>query len=211
LGLHLPISRRSFGALALSAAAAATPLRPARADILPTDDALAIRTLGSEDAPITILEFSSLGCPHCAAFHRDTLPMVKKDYVDTGRVKIEYHDFPLGTRALAAAMITRCAPRERYFGMIELMFQNQQDWSQSDNPIEALNRVAKFGGLGADDVEACLQDEALLTGIRARAQAGSEEHEIEATPTFIVMPSGTKIEGNQPYSAFQKILDEEMI
>ncbi len=215
MGLHLPISRRSFGVWTLSATAAAVsvtiPLDDAAAEILSTDEALATRVLGSDDAPITMIEYSSLGCPHCMAFHRDTLPQLKKDYIDTGKVRLEYRDFPLGTRALAAAMITRCAPKERYFGMVELMFQNQSDWSQSPNPIESLTRVAKFGGLSGSDVEACLQNEDLIEGIRSRAEAGSDEHNVEATPTFILQPSGRKIEGNQPYEAFRAALDEELV
>ena len=182
----------------------------AHSEILDTSAALEERSLGDSNAPLTIYEYSSLGCPHCKAFHDNTLPMVLEEFVETGKVRIVYRDFPLGNRAMAAAMIARCAPEERYFGMIELFFHNQDHWSQSEDAIGALTAVAKFGGLSSDDVMACLQDQELMNGIRARAEEGSEEFDIEATPTFIIGDDGGKVEGAMGPDEFRDVLNKAL-
>ena len=182
----------------------------AHSEILDTSAALEERSLGDSNAPLTIYEYSSLGCPHCKAFHKNTLPMVMEEFIDTGKVRLVYRDYPLGNRAMAAAMIARCAPQERYFGMLELFFQKQSDWSQSEDAIGALTAVAKFGGLSSDDVMACLQDQDLLNGIRTRAEAGSDEFGIEATPTFIIGDTGEKIEGAMGPDEFRKVLNDAL-
>jgi protein-disulfide isomerase len=180
----------------------------ALAERLSGAEALAERALGDDDAPVTIVEHSSLGCPHCAAFHRDTLPKIKETYIDTGKVRLVMSDFPLGTPALAASMIARCAPAERYFPFIEVLFQSQRSWAYSENPLQALSQVARMGGMGPADVEACLKDQELLTGIRARALKAQEEKGVESTPTFFV--NGEKISGNQPYAAFEAAIEKHL-
>ena len=126
---------------------------PAAAGIVAIEDAMSEMALGSADAPVTMIEYSSLGCPHCAAFHRDTLPRIKKEYIDTGKLRVIYRDFPLGTPALAASMIARCSGPRKFFGFIEILFRSQAQWSRSDNPLEALTRVSRFGGMTEADVE----------------------------------------------------------
>src|SRR5262249_57342023 len=96
------------------------------------------RILGKPDAPITIVEYASLTCPHCAAFERDTLPKLKTQYIDTGKVKLIYRDFPLDSRATLAAMIARCAPRDRYFGFVDAFFRSQDQWARSEDPVRSL-------------------------------------------------------------------------
>ncbi len=179
----------------------------ARAEILGTEAALADRSLGDPNAPVTIIEYSSLGCSHCKAFHTETLPVLQKEYIDTGKVRLIYRDFPLGNRAMAAAMIARCAPAERYFGMVKLFFAKQSDWSQSEDAIGALSKVAKFGGLSGTDVSACLQNQALIDGLRARAETGQEEHGVESTPTFFIVNNGEVIKGSLPADAFRERIE----
>ncbi len=186
-------------------------VQPSAAEILDTEAALAERVLGDENAPLTIIEFSSLGCPHCMAFHRDTLPMIKKDYIETGKVRLVYRDFPLGARAMAAAMLARCAPEKRYFGMLELFFQKQEDWSHAEDAVASLSKVAKFGGMSNDDVLACLQNQALLDGIRERAEDAQFEFEISSTPTFLIGgEDGDKVQGNLATEDFRDVIEKAL-
>jgi protein-disulfide isomerase len=185
----------------------ARPL-PAAAGIASLDEALAERVIGRADAPVTIVEHSSLACPHCATFHRDTLPRLTKEYIDTGKAKLVFVDFPLGNLALAASMIARCAPKNAYFGMIEILFREQERWSRSREPLKELERIARLGGLSEKDVQTCLDNQALLNGIRARAAAASEKFGINSTPTFLI--NGAKVEGAVPFADFQKVIENAL-
>jgi protein-disulfide isomerase len=181
---------------------------PVRAAIVSVEEAKAEMVLGNADAPVSIIEYSSLGCPHCAAFHRDTLPQIKKEYIDTGKVRLVYRDFPLGTPALAASMIARCAGPKKFFGFIEILFRSQPQWSRSQNPMQALTKVARFGGLSEDDVQACLKRQTLLDFIREVARVGQNTHNVNTTPFFII---GDKtVSGAQPFDAFKKVLDKAL-
>ena len=164
--------------------------------------------IGRTDAPVTIVEFSSLGCPHCAAFHRETLPRIKKDYIDTGKVRLIFQDFPLGTSALAASMIARCAGPKKFFGFIEILFRSQAQWSRSNNPMQALANVARFGGLSEADVQTCLNYQPLLEHIRKGALVGQEDFKINSTPSFVI--GSETIIGAQPYEVFQKAFDKAL-
>jgi protein-disulfide isomerase len=181
---------------------------PARAGIASFEEAIAERVLGRADAPVTILEHSSLACPHCATFHRDTLPRLTKEYIDTGKVRLVFVDFPLGGPALAASMIARCAPKDTYFGMIEVLFRDQERWSRGKDPLKELERIARLGGLSEKDVQACLDNQALLTAIRQRAATASEQFGINSTPTFLI--EGAKIEGAMAFEDFQKVIENAL-
>ncbi len=181
---------------------------PAQAAIADNDDAMKEMVLGDETAPITVIEYASLGCPHCANFHTNTYPQVKEDYIDTGKIKFIYRDFPLGTPALAASMIARCSGSAKYFGMIDIFFRSQQQWSRAENPLDGLKKVARFGGMSNADVDACLQNQELLDFIQEKARKGGEEHEINATPSFVI--DGETISGGMPYEDFKKLLDKAL-
>ena len=183
-------------------------IQPATAGILSTEEALADRILGDENAPLTIIEYSSLGCSHCKAFHQGAFPMVKKEFIDTGKVRMIYRDFPLGARAMAAAMIARCAPEPRYFGMIDLFFTKQEEWSHAEDAMAALTKVAKFGGMTASDVAECLQNQALLDGIRDRAETAKLDHGIAATPSFLL--GEEKIEGALSAEDFRDVIQKAL-
>ena len=191
-------------------ALAAGPLAsvPAKAAIVPVEEALSEMSMGPDNAPVTMIEYSSLGCPHCAAFHRDTLPKIKKEYIDTGRVRLVYRDFPLGTPALAASMIARCAGRDKFFGFIEILYRSQDQWSRSRQPLAELARVARFGGMSETDVEECLKLQELLIGIRHIAAAAQEKYKINSTPTFII--GKETISGVMPYENFKKVFDRAL-
>jgi protein-disulfide isomerase len=181
---------------------------PARADIVSTEEAMAPKILGNPDAPVTILEFSSLGCPHCATFHKDTLPKVKAEYIDTGKAKLILRDFPLGAPALAAAMVSRCGGNARYYGFVELFFQTQAKWAGAQNPLQEIENIAKMGGMGPKDVQQCWAREDLLKAIQEDQKQAQIKYNVEATPTFNV--NGTRIPGAVTFDDFKKVVDAEL-
>ena len=171
-------------------------------------DSIKEMTIGEKDAPLTIVEYASLGCSHCAKFHQETYPTLKKDYIDTGKVKLIFRDFPLGTPALAATMIARCSGPERYFGFVEMFFRSQTQWSHAENPLEALSKVARLGGMPTVDVQACMRNQKLLEYIQLQKKHAYEEDGINATPYFII---GTeKLSGGLPYNQMKVMIEREL-
>lgn len=150
-------------------------------------------TLGKADAPVTVIEYASMTCGHCAHFHEVVFPHLKEKYIDTGKVRFIYREFPLDPLAAAVSMLARCAPGDRYFEMTGLFFDKQKDWIRSDNPVEALFALSKQSGFTRETFKTCLTDQKLLDGITAGRTRGSEAFKIDGTPTFFV--NGTKIVG----------------
>lgn len=174
-----------------------------------TEQALADRILGDPNAPVTIIEYSSLTCPHCRQFHVEVLPKIKKNYIDTGKVKLIYRDFPFDQMGLLATVMARCAPPERFFSFVDVLFQQQGNWSRSKEPFEALSRIGKLGGLNPSDFEACLKNQALVDGIVEKRLDGQKKFDVKATPTFII-DGDHKIVGSQPYEDFDKVLSKKV-
>jgi len=191
-----------------SAPAPSAARSPSVEDQGPLGVLLGDRVMGHADAPVTIEEFSSLTCPHCAAFHRETLPKIKKEYIETGKVKLIYRDFPLGALAMAAAMVARCGKPDRYFGFLEVLFRGQQSWATSEDPRKELGRVARFANIGKAEFEACLENEALLKGIQGLADDAETRFGIESTPTFLI--NGVKVAGPLPFEDFQTVIEEAL-
>ena len=156
------------------------------ADVAPLQEALAPKVMGDPKAPVTLTEFASLTCPHCANFHQNYLPAIKKDFIDTGKVKLVFTDYPLDGLALAGSMLARCGGEKRYFGFIEVLFRSQQTWSRAADPRQALMQVARLGGLSDADFNACLANQELLTGIRKTADDATKEYGISSTPSFLI-------------------------
>ena len=161
--------------------------------------------LGDPDAPVFMIEYASLGCSHCADFHRDTFPKLKKNYIDTGKVKFVFRNFPLGTPSVAAAMIAHCAGPNRFFGMIEVFFRSQMQWGRANDPLNALKKSARFGGVTSANVDACLQDQDLLNYVQKIAEMAQTKYNIKSTPSFII--NEKVISGALPYSDFKKLID----
>lgn len=183
----------AFALLGSIAAAA-----PARADDVPQvtpDD----RVLGKADAPVTIFEFFSLTCPHCAEFEKSDYPLLKKDWIDTGKAKIVYRDYPLDQNALKAAMVARCAPPDRYAAFVEVLFQQQMVWGVESDPTDSLKKIAALGGIGADQLDKCLNDDSLSKSIVAEEYEAQQKYGVDSTPTFFV--NGKKYVGATPYKA----------
>lgn len=194
-----PIASQVDSNLASADASAASP---------DTNPLITPRVLGDPDAPVTIIEYSSLTCPHCAAFHRETLPQLKETYIDTGKAKLELRDFPLDDGATLGALLARCAPEDRYFALVDLLFLQQRSWARSENLVGELARLGGFAGMSEESIQACFENEELFRAIREQRQVWSNLHEISSTPTFIV--NGSKVSGAQPFSEFQKIIDSEL-
>lgn len=142
--------------------------------------------IGKPGAPITIVEYASLTCPHCARFHTDTLPKLKEKYIEPGKVRLVYRDFPLDKYALQGSMMARCAGRERYLGFIEVMFMTQDSWARADNPTLALARIGLNGGMSRKAFEACMQNKEIETKIIAQRVDAQKKFSINSTPTLII-------------------------
>lgn len=164
------------------------------------------KILGSSDAPVTIIEYASLTCPHCAAFHRETLPKLKSDWIETGKVRLVYRDFPLDGAALAAAVVAHCAPPDRYFPMIGLLFERQDEWAVEDQWRERLTQLAGVAGMDKASVDACLADEARKNGVVETAEKAQATYGISSTPSFIV--NGRKLSGALPIERFAEVIEE---
>ena len=156
---------------------------PARSAPAPADMEMA---LGRDDAPVTIIEYASLSCPHCAKFHEETLPALREKYIDTGKVRLVFREFPLERTAFLASIIARCAGEKRYFAFIDVFFKKQRAWYSADDPFEALLQIARLGGLSTKDVRACTEDEALGDGILQTRLDAEQKHGIHSTPSFII-------------------------
>ena len=172
----------------------------------PLEKLLAERVLGKSDAPVTMIEYASLTCPHCADFHKSAYNDIKKEYVDTGKVKFILRHFPLNQLDLAATMMARCLPPERFYGTIELLFRGQESWARDRDPAGALAGVGRLAGMSQKTFEACLQNRPLVEGLMKVRNDGQQKFKIEGTPTFVV--NGKKIShGNGDIANFRKILD----
>jgi protein-disulfide isomerase len=174
-------------------------LAGARADEAPVD-----HVLGKADAPITVIEYASLTCPHCAEFNKEIMPEFKAKYVETGKAKLIYRDFPLDQWAFNASLLARCAPADKYFSFIDVLFQNQVTWATAKDPREALEKIGKLGGVSSEKFDACLKDKALQDLVLAQRLQGQKEFDIEGTPTIIV--NGKKIDNPHTFADFDKIL-----
>jgi protein-disulfide isomerase len=142
--------------------------------------------LGDPQAPVTIIEYASLTCPHCAQFHTEVLPELKERYIAPGKVRLIYRDFPLDQNALAAAALAHCAGSDRYFSFLDVLFETQASWARAEDPIAALKRLGKLGGLSEEQMDACFADQELADGILRTRLEGQNEHQVDSTPTLVI-------------------------
>ena len=160
--------------------------------------------LGKAEAPVTIIEYASMTCPHCANFHTKVLPALKEKYIDTGKVKLFFREFPLDGVALRASMLARCGGEAKAHPLIDILFKQQTVWATSEDPLAALARVARLGGMSQAAFDACMADEALMKQLVQSRQDGSEKYDIKGTPSFIV--DGKTHDGDMEIEDFDKIL-----
>ena len=161
-------------------------------------------TMGADNAPVTIVEYASMTCPHCAHFHEKTLPELKKRYIDTGKVRFIFREFPFDPLAAGAFMLARCTDKDKYFPLIDALFSQQNTWAVQ-KPIEPLFAVAKQAGYTKETFEACLANQKVLQGIEWVRNRGAEKFGVDSTPTFFV--NGTRHKGALSIDDLAKIID----
>ena len=191
-----------FGILALTLFVAGP--RPSTAAIDDTIGAMSEKSIGEKNAPITIVEYASMSCPHCAKFHAETLPELKRDYIETGKVRLVMRDFPLDIFALKAAMLSRCSGNKRYFAFVDVLFKGQKNWTRSKDPVKSLERIARLGGLSAQDIRLCLANKGLEEAILDVRLKAEQKYQVEETPTFII--NGEKYDGDYSFRAMDAVL-----
>lgn len=189
-----------------AAALAAEEGKPVNVAVLHKEPAVGDMVLGRPDAPVTIVEYASATCPHCATFHEEVWPQLKKEFVDTGKVRFIFREFPLDQLALAAFMLTRCAGREKYFPMLDLVMKNQRTWVK--NPREELLKIAKLAGMSEQQFDACLKNEKLAMDIVAMSKDANRLFGVDSTPTFFV--NGRRLVGGHSIEEFRTIINEEL-
>lgn len=168
--------------------------------------ALAPRFLGAEDAPLTMIEYFSLTCGACGTFHREILPTLKEKYIDTGKVRFEYRDFPLDIWALRAAVMARSAPAKRYDALITVLFDRQARWTRAEDILAALKQIGLLAGLSANYVQAALMNTELLDGIANSRLVANRDLDVQSTPTFLI--GDRKLSGFLPLDEFDALLAE---
>jgi protein-disulfide isomerase len=213
----LIITRRAFtAALSLAGLAALIGLSPLRlvgtamaqsASDVAKPVSLPDMALGPADAKATITEFASMTCPHCAAFNAEVFPKIKSEYIDAGKIRYIFREFPLDVKATAGSMVARCIANGdagKYFAVVDLLFRQQSDWVMK-NTTETLIRIGKQAGFSQDKVENCLKDQDLLNKIAADQKYATEVLKVDSTPTFFI--NGEKIKGETSFEEFKKKID----
>jgi len=160
--------------------------------------------LGNADAPVTIVEYASMTCPHCAHFHETTMPELKTKYIDTGKVRLILREFPFDPRAEAGFMLARCSG-DKYFPMVDTLFKQQRNWATAENARDALLQLSKLAGFTQEKFEACLTDQKLLDEIRAVRTRGAEEFKVDSTPTFFI--NGKQYKGAMSIEQISAVID----
>lgn len=205
-----PVSRRELlvGASALAALALVPTVAFAQDNkfdqkVLLESEALPDVWLGKADAPVTIIEYASMTCSHCADFHEKTYPLLKKNYIDTGKVRFVLREFPLDALAAAAFMLARCSGDKRE-AMVDLLFSQQRNWAFVDKPLDALGNTVKQAGIGADDFKKCLDDKQLYQNVLAVRQRAADKFGVDSTPTFFI--NGDRKKGEIAPDQLDKLL-----
>ena len=211
------ITRRAFSAaLSLAGLAAVIGLSPFHligtamaqsASDVAKPVSLPDMALGPADAKVTITEFASMTCPHCAAFNAEVFPKIKSEYIDAGKIRYIFREFPLDVKATAGSMVARCIANGdagKYFAVVDLLFRQQGDWVMK-NTTETLIRIGKQAGFSQEKVENCLKDQDLLNKLAADQKYATEVLKVDSTPTFFI--NGEKIKGETSFEEFKKKID----
>lgn len=164
------------------------------------------RSLGKANAPVTVIEYASLTCPHCAHFQRDVFPRVKKEFIDTGKIRFIVREFPIGRTSGAAAVVNRCAPPEKYFSMFNDFLLRQPEWVSQEVRPDAIYSVAKSSGMTRDTFDKCLTNQSIIDGLTEVKQRG-RQFGVIGTPTFFA--NGRKAQGVITFEEFKALVDPQ--
>jgi protein-disulfide isomerase len=156
---------------------------------------------GSEKAPVTVVEYFSFTCYHCANFHETVYPQIKADYIDTGKVRYITRDFPLDAVAMTAAIIARCEGNEKYPAFVNLLLKNQKDWAFSSHPLDALKEQVKQAGVTSEKFDSCLKTESLYRGVVESRKRAADRLGVNATPAFFI--NGERMAQGMNFQNFQ--------
>lgn len=167
--------------------------------------AVGVRAIGNPDAPIKIIEYASMTCSHCAHFHNDILPALKSKYIDTGKVYLEFREFPLNDPALKATLTARCLPEDQYENFVSLLFKSQDQWASGIDYMASLKQNAKLAGMSDATFEACQAEPMLKLKVAENMQEAKDKWNISATPTFIINDGAETISGAQPLENFERV------
>lgn len=165
------------------------------------------QVLGKADAPVTIVEYASMTCPHCAHFHATTLPEIKTKYIDTGKARLIMREFPFDPRAEAGFMLARCS-NDKYFPMVDVLFKQQNNWVRAQDAQAALLQISKLAGFSQESFNACLTNQKLLDDIRAVRTRGADEFKVDSTPTFFI--NGDRYAGALTVDEMSAIIDAKL-
>jgi protein-disulfide isomerase len=205
--------RQSVRTLVFGALLMASPVAPwaqgqnvpdAASKMLAAVSPLGDRVLGRADAPVVMVEYASATCPHCAEFHEKVLPLIKSEYIDTGRVRFIFREFPLDQVALAAFMLMRCVPEDKYFATIDLMFRRQGIWMKGDKPAELL-KVTQMAGMDKAGFDDCLKRDDLAKAIVESSKKAAKDFGIKGTPAIFV--NGQMIDGHKEMTEVKAAID----
>jgi protein-disulfide isomerase len=160
--------------------------------------------LGPADAKVTIVEYASLTCSHCAAFHKETYPVLKSRYVDTGKVRFILREFPLDPLATGGFMLARCDGEGKYYPITDLLFDEQKTWAYTDKPLDALRQMLKQAGFSQEKFDSCLRDQKLYDAVNGVKNRGMEQFQVNSTPTFFI--NGQRHAGNLSIDELEAII-----
>ncbi|SPH22993.1 Disulfide bond formation protein D [Ascidiaceihabitans donghaensis] len=165
-------------------------------------------SLGNADAPVTVIEYASYTCPHCANFHSGVFKDLKRDYIDTGKINFVYREVYFDRYGLWASMIARCAGPDKFFGLTDLIYSGQSTWSRAGEPsaiIGELRKIGRLAGLSDETLQACLEDDTKARTLVAWYQENAEEDGVRSTPSFVI--NGTTY-NNMSFEEMSKLIDE---
>lgn len=165
-------------------------------------------TLGDPDAPVTIVEYVSFTCGHCANFHTRTWPEIEERYVDTGQARLVFREVYFDQFGLWASMLSRCGGEEAFFPMTDMFLARQQEWTRAEEPVAEMTRLARLGGLSQERIQACLTDEAFMTRLVEDYQRNASADEVNSTPTFLI--NGEKHTGDMSVEDFAALIEKHL-
>ena len=203
LSLMLSALGMAYGAVQAAESPAWGPQVPIQAAFAPAS--YPERSLGNPTAKVTVYEYASLTCPHCARWEANVFPSIKAAYIDTGKVRYVYRDYPLDQLSYSVAIIARCVPEKNYFTFLEGLFKTQNQWATSDVPMTQVKHLAALVGLSGEGVDACLKNTALTDQMEVVRKQAEDSLNVDSTPTFIV--AGYKKSGEISVADFSKELD----
>jgi protein-disulfide isomerase len=194
------------GAAGIPDSAASKVLNVPPAAELLREGPLGERSLGNPNAPVTVIEYASLTCPHCANFQRNLFPRVKKEFIDTGKIRFIVREFPIGHTSGAAAIVNRCAPADRYFALFSAFLLRQPEWVSQEIRPDALYTVAKSSGMSREAFDKCLSNQTIIDGLTEVKQRG-RQFGVIGTPTFFA--NGRKAQGEITFEEFKALVDPQ--